>query len=87
MCVRSRFNFQGKGAEQLGTIARLVAKEKSNMQPIEVRSLSSLYRSVKNLDKEYLCTDMCKEMLLQPRNSLEAYCKKLRLNIDNTPPT
>ncbi|KAL2959583.1 hypothetical protein AAZX31_18G274900 [Glycine max] len=50
----------------LGTIARLVAKEKSNMQPIEVRSLSSLYRSVKNLDKEYLCTVICGNTLAKP---------------------
>ncbi|TKY65912.1 tyrosine/DOPA decarboxylase [Spatholobus suberectus] len=69
----------------LGTIARLVRKE-SNMQPIEVGSLSSLYKSVENLDKECLCTDTCKEMLLRPRGSMEAYCKSLKLNIDDTEP-
>ncbi|XP_027351312.1 uncharacterized protein LOC113862424 [Abrus precatorius] len=67
----------------LGTIIRLVSKE-SNMQPIEVGSLSSLYQSVENLNKKYLCTDTCKEMLLRPRNSMEAYCKDLKLNIDDT---
>ncbi|TKY65910.1 tyrosine/DOPA decarboxylase [Spatholobus suberectus] len=57
------------------------------MQPIEVGSVSSLYKSVENLDKECLCTDTCKEMLLRPRSSMEAYCKSLKLNIDDTEPT
>ncbi|KAK7339810.1 hypothetical protein VNO77_20495 [Canavalia gladiata] len=54
----------------LGTITRLVAEE-SNMQPVKVGSVSSLYE----------------KMLLHPRNSLESYCQHLKLNIDNTEPT
>ncbi|KAJ1437325.1 hypothetical protein SESBI_03652 [Sesbania bispinosa] len=69
----------------LGTIARLIAKE-TNMQPVSVGSLSSLYKSVLDLDEEYLWTHTCKEMLLQPRNSMEAYCQSLKLNIDDTEP-
>ncbi|KAL1359791.1 hypothetical protein AAHE18_04G132400 [Arachis hypogaea] len=43
---------------------------------------------VANLDEsEYLTTETCKEMLLQPRNSMEPYIKKMKLNIDNTKPT
>lgn len=49
-------------------------------------SISSLYQSVKDLDQQYLCTNTCKEMLLQPRSSMEAYCQKLKLNIDDTEP-
>ncbi|QHO38841.1 uncharacterized protein DS421_4g123950 [Arachis hypogaea] len=72
----------------LGTIARLVAKEEKDLQPVKVGSLSSLYSSVANLDEsEYLTTETCKEMLLQPRNSMEPYIKKMKLNIDNTKPT
>ncbi|KAJ1389609.1 hypothetical protein SESBI_38126 [Sesbania bispinosa] len=67
----------------LGTIARLIAKE-SNMQPVRFGSLSSLYQSVADLE-EHLSTPTCKEMLLQPRNSMEAYCQPLKLNIDDTP--
>src|SRR6266487_456390 len=56
----------------LGTIARLVSKEDSNIEPFQFGSISSLYRSVSDLDEQYLCSQNCKEMLLQPRNSMEA---------------
>ncbi|KAG2403255.1 uncharacterized protein HKW66_Vig0185410 [Vigna angularis] len=69
----------------LGTIARLV-REESKVEPPEL-ALSSLYQSVQNLDDGYLCTDTCREMLLRPRNSMEAYCRRLELNIDDTEPT
>ncbi|WVY96562.1 hypothetical protein V8G54_028713, partial [Vigna mungo] len=70
----------------LGTIARLV-REESKVEPPELALLSSLYQSVENLDDGYLCTDTCREMLLRPRNSMEAYCRRLKLNIDDTEPT
>jgi hypothetical protein len=41
---------------------------------------------VKDLDQKYLWNQTCKEMLLNPRNSMEGYCRKLRLNIDDTEP-
>ncbi|RZB52750.1 uncharacterized protein LOC114395765 [Glycine soja] len=70
----------------LGTIARLVAKE-SNIPPVKFGSLSSLYESVSHLEDKYLRTQTCKEMLLQPRNSMESYCQHVKLNIDDTEPT
>ncbi|CAJ2670663.1 unnamed protein product [Trifolium pratense] len=69
----------------LGTIARIVA-QRSNVEAVTVGSLSSLYQSVENLDPQFLQTHACKDMLLKPRNSMEAYCQKLKLNIDNTEP-
>ncbi|XP_068486349.1 uncharacterized protein [Phaseolus vulgaris] len=42
---------------------------------------------VENLPKECLRTDMCEDMLLRPRNSMEAYCRNLKINIDDTEPT
>jgi len=69
----------------LGTISRLVATD-SNIEAVQFGSISSLYQSVKDLDQQYLCTNTCKEMLLQPRNSMEPYCLKLKLNIDDTEP-
>ncbi|KAL9315398.1 hypothetical protein ACSQ67_016399 [Phaseolus vulgaris] len=69
----------------LGTIARLVAQE-SNVQPLKVGSLSTLYESVSHLKENFLWIQRCKEMLLQPRNSMEDYCQKLKLNIDDTEP-
>ncbi|WVZ08466.1 hypothetical protein V8G54_021812 [Vigna mungo] len=70
----------------LGTIVRLV-REESNIQPIKVGSLTSLYQSVENLDKEFLSTDSCKQMILRPKNLMESYCKSLKLKIDDTEPT
>ncbi|PNX94675.1 hypothetical protein L195_g017853 [Trifolium pratense] len=70
----------------LGTIARLVAKE-SNVEAVRFGSISSLYQSVANLDEQYLWTHACKEMLLNPRNFMEAYCRNMKLNIDDTEPT
>ncbi|XP_061339645.1 uncharacterized protein LOC133286268 [Gastrolobium bilobum] len=67
----------------LGTIARLVCKE-SNMKKVSIGSLSSLYESVTNLEAKHFWTDTCKEMLLQPRNSMESCCQTLKLNIDDT---
>ncbi|TKY65973.1 tyrosine/DOPA decarboxylase [Spatholobus suberectus] len=70
----------------LGTIARLM-QEESEIGPVRVGCLSSLYDSVANLDKECLWTETCKAMLLRPRNSSEDYCRSLKLNIDDTEPT
>lgn len=69
----------------MGTIARLVAKD-SNLQPMNVGSLSSLYESVSNLQEKHLWTPKCKQMLLRPRNWMEACCQKLKLNIDDKEP-
>ncbi|KEH23086.1 uncharacterized protein [Medicago truncatula] len=68
----------------LGTISRLVAKE-SDIEAVRFGSLSTLYQSVSDLDEHYLWSNTCKEMLLNPRNSMEAYCQQLKLNIDDTP--
>ncbi|WJX82036.1 hypothetical protein P8452_64847 [Trifolium repens] len=67
----------------LGTIARLVAAE-SNIEAVKFGSISSLYQSVANLDEQCLWNQTCKEMLLRPRNSMDGYCRKLKLNIDET---
>jgi hypothetical protein len=69
----------------LGTIARLVAEE-SNIEAVRFGSISSIYQSVINLDEQCIWSHTCKEMLLKPRNSMEAYCQKMKLNIDNTEP-
>ncbi|RHN46345.1 hypothetical protein MtrunA17_Chr7g0241251 [Medicago truncatula] len=67
----------------LGTIAKLVAKD-SNIESVKFGSISSLYQSVSDLDTQYLWSHTCKEMLLNPNNSAEAYCWNMKLNIDNT---
>ncbi|KAJ1389613.1 hypothetical protein SESBI_38130 [Sesbania bispinosa] len=70
----------------LGTIARLVSAE-SNLTKVSVGSISSLYESVANIDEKLFWTATCKEMLLQPRNSMERYCQDMKLNIDDTEKT
>ncbi|XP_057425787.1 uncharacterized protein LOC130719160 [Lotus japonicus] len=67
----------------LGTIARLVRNDESNVKNVTVGSLSSLYESVAKLDEKQFWTATCKEMLLRPRNSMERYCKNLKLNIND----
>lgn len=69
----------------LGTIAKVVAKD-SNIEAVRFGSISSLYQSVSNLDEQYLWSNTCKEMLLNPRNSMQPYCQNMKLNIDETEP-
>ncbi|KAK4268665.1 hypothetical protein QN277_025285 [Acacia crassicarpa] len=70
----------------LGTIARLVDKD-SNMKPLRFGCISSLYQSLANLEPEYWNSETCKQMLLQPRNAMERFNRRLKINIDDTEPT
>jgi len=70
----------------LGTIARLVEKD-SNMGPVTVGCLNSLYHGVTDLDEGCMWNQTIKPMLLQPINSAEDYCNTLKLNIDDSQPT
>ncbi|KAK4268661.1 hypothetical protein QN277_025281 [Acacia crassicarpa] len=70
----------------LGTIARLVDKD-SNMKPLRLGCITSLYQSLANLEPKYWNSERCKQMLLQPRNSMERFNQRLKLNIDDTEPT
>lgn len=68
----------------LGTIARLVSKESTNVKKVNVGSISTLYESVLNLDKDHFWAPEYKEMLVKPRNSMEEYCQNMKLKIDDT---
>ncbi|KAK2360971.1 hypothetical protein QL285_086186 [Trifolium repens] len=70
----------------LGTIARLVAKDDSNIKAVQFGSITSLYQSVSDLDQQYLWSKTCKDMLLKPRNTTGSYCRKMKLNIDDIGP-
>ncbi|XP_025644948.1 uncharacterized protein [Arachis hypogaea] len=68
----------------LGAIVRL-AGEESNIPAVRVGCLTTLYESVAKLDKECLRNEICKEMLLHPRNMpLELYRRKLKLNVNDS---
>ncbi|KAK4268666.1 hypothetical protein QN277_025286 [Acacia crassicarpa] len=70
----------------LGTSARLVDKD-SNMKPLRLGCISSLYQSLANLEPKYWNSETCKQMLLQPRSPMERFNQRLKLNIDDTEPT
>ncbi|KAK1373932.1 hypothetical protein POM88_030125 [Heracleum sosnowskyi] len=55
-------------------------------QPVNIGSFNNLYASVANLDAKYYATNECKDMLLNTRNSAEALCCNLKINIDDTKP-
>jgi hypothetical protein len=70
----------------LGSIARL-SQEDSNMGPVTVGCVNSLYQSVSNLDECLWTNTISKIMLLYPRNSSEEYCSTLKFIIDDREPT
>ena len=45
--------------------------------------MNNLYKSVENIDAMYFRTEACKQMLLHPHNAAAAYCKRLKLKIDD----
>ncbi|KAF6172002.1 hypothetical protein GIB67_029420 [Kingdonia uniflora] len=49
--------------------------------------LNSLYEGLENMEATYFKNDICKNMLLHPRNSYADQCRKQKLNIDDTKPT
>ncbi|XP_057756107.1 uncharacterized protein LOC130975313 [Arachis stenosperma] len=68
----------------LGAIVKF-AGEESSIPTVRVGRLTTLYESVAKLDKECLRNEICKEMLLHPRNMpLELYRRKLKLNVNGS---
>lgn len=65
----------------LGTIARLIEKD-SNMGPVSVGCLNSLYHSLVDLHEVCFQKETIKDML-EPQNSSEDYCSTLKFNIND----
>nr|TKS16281.1 hypothetical protein D5086_0000025740 [Populus alba] len=64
----------------MGTIIHLI----SNLSPTNgIGCMKNLYKSVENIDVKYFRTEACKDMLLHPHNSAAAYCKSLKMKIDD----
>jgi len=64
----------------MGTITHLI----SNLSPTNgIVCMNNLYKSVENIDVKYFRTEACKIMLLHPHNAAAAYCKSLKLKIDD----
>ncbi|CAH9147786.1 unnamed protein product [Cuscuta epithymum] len=69
----------------MGTIIRLTSSSTQLAEtPVSIGCMNKIYQGVENLDREYWQTEHCKTMLLNPRNSLVEYCKKLNINIDDS---
>ncbi|RDY01254.1 hypothetical protein CR513_15445, partial [Mucuna pruriens] len=75
----------------LGIIIRLEFEGKFRQnqphQPVDIGCIKNLYKSVKDLKSDVFWNDICQKMLLFPRNPLEASCQRLKLKVDDTPPT
>lgn len=69
----------------MGTISKLLSKHSSSSQPLTIGCFDNLYRSVFNLEAKYYATEGCKQLLVNTRNSAEAECQRLKINIDDTP--
>ncbi|KAK1377480.1 hypothetical protein POM88_024224 [Heracleum sosnowskyi] len=68
----------------MATIVRLVNPCQDGPQG-KVGSLSTLYESVLNIEPKHLSRDeQRRDLLITLRNQLEAMCKKLKINVDNT---
>ncbi|KAG7591261.1 hypothetical protein ISN45_Aa01g003080 [Arabidopsis thaliana x Arabidopsis arenosa] len=66
----------------MGTIVRMLEKNKQNSAPIGC--FNNLYKSVVDMDKVDFTTEGCKDMLLYPRYVKEKQCRRLNhLNIDD----
>ncbi|KAF6160960.1 hypothetical protein GIB67_007601 [Kingdonia uniflora] len=68
----------------VGTIIRLTNEQ---TQPTSLGCMRTLYECLLKFDTFHFVNTTCKEMLLRPRNSSEALCRKLKVNIDDTEPT
>ncbi|XP_057793378.1 uncharacterized protein LOC131010001 [Salvia miltiorrhiza] len=69
----------------LGTIVRILKKHYGDDAPA-FGSLSTLYNGLANLDSDHFWTEGAKSILLHPRSSSDAECKKLGLDISDSPP-
>ncbi|KAL7128789.1 hypothetical protein ABFS83_13G017800 [Erythranthe nasuta] len=71
----------------LGTIIRILKQHYGDEASAPVFGcLTTLYNGLSNLDVNYFWTEGCKEMLLNPMSSFEAEYRKLKLDINETPP-
>ncbi|EYU33999.1 hypothetical protein MIMGU_mgv1a018334mg [Erythranthe guttata] len=70
----------------LGTIVRVLKNyygDAKGTTPVDIGSLTTLYDGLSNLDSINLRNEFRKGMLLDPVSSLEAECRKLKLDIRN----
>ncbi|XP_057792673.1 uncharacterized protein LOC131009384 [Salvia miltiorrhiza] len=67
----------------LGRIIKILDKHYGDEAPA-IGSLSSLYRSLANLDSAHFVTKGAKQTLLKPRSSFDEECERLKLDISDS---
>ncbi|KAL3506066.1 hypothetical protein ACH5RR_031448 [Cinchona calisaya] len=67
----------------LGTIVRATKDQPAGMNTSLMRCMYNLYESVENLSADNFVTEICKTILLNPRNPLAEYCMNLKLHVDD----
>ncbi|CAJ1950252.1 unnamed protein product [Sphenostylis stenocarpa] len=68
----------------LGTIIRLGNRLD---QRVDLGCINHLYESIEKLESDVFWNNICKKMLLSPRNPLEGSCQRLKVKVDDTEPT
>nr|GMD44995.1 uncharacterized protein LOC109182299 [Ipomoea batatas] len=66
----------------MGTIIRVTSREQVKI-PVTIGCMNNLYRSIQNSPVNWH-TQLCKTMVLNPRNPCAFYCNKLKMNIDDS---
>ncbi|XP_042067496.1 uncharacterized protein LOC121810841 [Salvia splendens] len=70
----------------LGKIVTILQNHTESESPAAIGSLSTLYNGLSDLDPAHFSTPGAKEMLLNPRSSFRAECRKLAVDVaDNAP--
>ncbi|CAA0808587.1 Unknown protein [Striga hermonthica] len=70
----------------LGTIVRVLNKHYGYEAPV-LGSLTTLYNGIRDLDNGLFLSEDCKNLLLNPIRSSEDEFRRLKINVDDTPPT
>ncbi|CAA7038823.1 unnamed protein product [Microthlaspi erraticum] len=73
----------------IGTIVRFLQKhhhnQKSPAAATKIGCFNNLYKSVVDMSNDDFLTEACKHILLYPMHVKVSQCKRLKLNIDDTP--
>ncbi|KAH6756553.1 hypothetical protein C2S53_002118 [Perilla frutescens var. hirtella] len=70
----------------LGKMVRILEKHYGSEAPV-IGSITTLYRGLSDLDSRHFYVGGAKQMLLNPRSSLEAECRRLIVDITDSQPT
>ncbi|XP_019187978.1 PREDICTED: uncharacterized protein LOC109182299 [Ipomoea nil] len=67
----------------MGTIIRVTSTGEAK-NPVTIGCMNNLYHGVEKLSNENWGTELCKTIVLHPRNPLGYFCQNLKVNIDDS---